>query len=251
MKRVVLALSLACLSLGTRRDAVGGKGAAGRRAAGPAAAEVVAAVAVIVAVEVAEIPAVVGAAGTALAAEVAAVTAAAAKSTGAIGAPATRIARRATTAATGLDRLRQAVMASAPTPTRALIRTASRLYAMALSRCRINLTVRRWCAAPPSEYSPKMTHGTRSYVARPRSSSPQGQQYAQRGSAQGQREYEGAVQHLGTTDRLVKPATLPSRSSSNTANVARRSSQPTLADPQDDDYGSSRVQRTSQRTYVR
>jgi hypothetical protein len=102
--------------------------------------------------------------------------------------------------------------------------------------------------SPPSEYSPKMTHGTRSYVARPRSSGPQGQQYAQRGPAQ---EYEGAVQYLGTTDRLVKPATLPGRSTSSTANVARRSGQPTLADPQTEDFNSSRVQRTSQRTYVR
>jgi hypothetical protein len=100
--------------------------------------------------------------------------------------------------------------------------------------------------SPPPEYAPQMvSRGVRSGNGRPR---PQGQQqFAQRGPAQ---EYEGATQYLGTTDRLVKPATLPGRSSSNAASVARRG-QPTLADPEFDDVNQPRVQRTSQRTYVR
>ncbi len=99
--------------------------------------------------------------------------------------------------------------------------------------------------SPPAEYAPQMvSRGVRSGNGRPR---VQGQQYAQRGPVQ---EYEGATQYLGTTDRLVKPATLPGSSSSNAASVARRG-QPTLADPEFDDVNQPRVQRTSQRTYVR
>ncbi len=99
--------------------------------------------------------------------------------------------------------------------------------------------------APPAEYAPQMvSRGVRSSNGLPR---VQGQQYAQRGPVQ---EYEGATQYLGTTDRLVKPATLPGSRSSNAASVARRG-QPTLADPEFDDADQPQVQRTSQRTYVR
>jgi hypothetical protein len=100
--------------------------------------------------------------------------------------------------------------------------------------------------SPPPEYAPKMVkRGPRSYNGQPRM---QGQpQYAQRGPVQ---EYEGAIQHLGTTDRLVKPATLPGRSSSSVSSVARRD-EPTLAEPQLDDVEQPQVRRTSQRTYVR
>ncbi len=84
--------------------------------------------------------------------------------------------------------------------------------------------------------------------------------------AQGGRpqEYEGAIQYLGTTDRLVKPATLPSSRSASSSSVARRGEptparsssvarrgEPTLAEQADQDEAPSPVRRTSQSQYVR
>jgi hypothetical protein len=66
---------------------------------------------------------------------------------------------------------------------------------------------------------------------------------ARRGQRQ---EYEGAVQYLGTSDRLVKPATPPGATA-----VARRN-QPTLADPESDrDYDDAQVRQTARRQYTR
>lgn len=102
--------------------------------------------------------------------------------------------------------------------------------------------------SPPAEYDPPLNHrpGQRQYYAkRP---APQ-QQYAGRGPAQ---EYEGATQYLGTTDRVVKPASMPSSRATNASSVARRG-QPTMADPDADydDAPRAQVRRTSQRQYVR
>ncbi len=115
---------------------------------------------------------------------------------------------------------------------------------------------------PPKEYSPQMVRRSnpRQYSTR-----AQQQQMARNGgprpgprpgpNGQQNGDYEGAVQYLGTTDRLVKAAEIPPGATTTppAANVARRNQQPTLADPQDgpDDYQDPRVQRTSQRTYVR
>jgi len=109
--------------------------------------------------------------------------------------------------------------------------------------------------APPSDYKPQLTHrpGTRQYYSkRPQGPQfgPQGQQYAQRGPKQ---EYEGAIEYLGTTDRLVRPATLPG-SSASSSSVARRG-EPTLAEPEAEftaERPQPQVRRTSsQRTYTR
>lgn len=111
--------------------------------------------------------------------------------------------------------------------------------------------------APSSQGAPQMTR-------RPPQNTPQmvrpgnnrqypagrpSPQMAQRNRPQ---EYEGAVQYLGTTDRLVKPAALPSSRSANPSTVARRG-EPTLAEPDDqvEEESPSQVRRTSQRQYVR
>ena len=97
--------------------------------------------------------------------------------------------------------------------------------------------------APPPQYAPSVARRGNQRVYSGRVGPPQ-QQMARRGQPQ---EYEGAVQHLGTTDRLVTQAAQP-----RSAAVARRS-QPTLADPEGDQYQDSappQVRQTSRRQYA-
>ncbi len=118
--------------------------------------------------------------------------------------------------------------------------------------------------APPRQYGPQMARRTnqRVYGGRmaPQMGPPTGPQMGpQSGSQMAQRggkpqEYEGAIEYLGTTDRLVKPATLPGSSPSpSPANVARRG-EPTLADPPasgDQDAAPSQPVRRASRQYMR
>ena len=111
---------------------------------------------------------------------------------------------------------------------------------------------------PPRQYGPQMARRTnqRVYGGRmgppmgPQMSSQMAPQMAQRGGVQ---EYEGAIQYLGTTDKLVKPATLPGRPTASPSNVARRG-QPTLAEPpssEDQESEPREVRRASSRQYTR
>jgi len=102
-------------------------------------------------------------------------------------------------------------------------------------------------APPPRQYSQQLVRRGNPHQYPAGRPAPQ---VAQRGNPQ---EYEGAIQYLGTTDRLVKPATVAKNRPANSSAVARRG-EPTLADPDDQyqDEAPAQVRRTSsQRQYVR
>ena len=98
--------------------------------------------------------------------------------------------------------------------------------------------------SPPPEYSRQMVTRGNPNQYPGRRPAPQ---MADRGPRQ---EYEGAVEYLGTTDRIVKPATVAKNRSSSPASVARRG-EPTLADPDQEFDAPPQVRRTSQRQYTR
>jgi hypothetical protein len=98
--------------------------------------------------------------------------------------------------------------------------------------------------APPRQYSEQLVRrgNPNQYPAgRP------ARQVARRGQPQ---EYEGAIQYLGTTDRVVRPANVARNRAANSSAVARRD-EPTLADPDEEMDAPPPVRRTSQRQYVR